>query len=364
MGKDYYSILGVSRDASPSQIKKAYHMLALKYHPDKNPTNRDEAEKKFKDVSEAYDVLSDEKKKQVYDRFGEDGLKGGMPEGGPGGASGGAGGFPAGFSGFSGGGMPGGAQYTFSSDDASRIFSQFFGSSDPFSGGGMDFQSAHGGPGLHSFFSGFGGGDDGGMAGMFGMGGGGPRGRRRTQSESPGPKPPPVEFTYACALEELATGTKKKFNVTRKTRQGADDPKTFEVVVQPGWKAGTKVTFENEGGYTGGYGGNADLIFMLEEKPHSKFIRDGADLKYTVQIPLRAALLGTTVQVKTIDGDTVQVPFPGITSTGRKMRVSGKGMPDRKRGGARGDLYVEAQVVMPTSLSDDQKELIKKALPE
>lgn len=353
MGKDYYDILGVSRDASPSQIKKAYHMLALKYHPDKNPTNREEAEMKFKAVSEAYDVLSDEKKKSVYDRFGEAGLKGGMGEGGAG-PSGGAGGFPGGAGG-----------YQFSGDDAQRIFQQFFGSSDPFSGGGMNFASAEGGPGLHSFFGGFGDmfggmGGMGGMPGMGGMGGGMPRGHSQSPS---GRKPPPVEFTYAVSLEELLSGTTKKFTVTRKTRNGGDDKKMFEVAVQPGYKSGTKVTYENDGGYIAGYDTNADVIFIMEEKPHPHFVRDGSDLKHKATIPLRDALLGTSIKVPKLGGGTVDVQLPGITANGRKLRISGEGMPDRKRNGQRGDMIVEVNVKMPSRLTDQQRQLVQQCFP-
>jgi DnaJ family protein B protein 4 len=369
MGKDYYAILGVARDASATQIKKAYHMLALKYHPDKNPNNRDEAEAKFKDVSEAYDVLSDEKKKQVYDRFGEEGLKGGMPEGGGGGFPGGAGGFP----GFSGGGGGGGGhpgQYQFSGEDASRIFSQFFGSSDPFSGGGASFGSAEGGPGLHSFFANFGGGDDGGggggfgpFGGMFGRGGHG-HGRHREESPPAHKQPPAVEFTYAVSLEELLKGTTKKYAVTRKTRNGGEDKKTFEIDVKPGYKAGTKVTYPGDGGYIHGYHGNADLQFLLEEKPHPKFTRDNANLKYVANVGIREALLGGSIQVPKLEGGTVEVSLGGMPcSSGKKITVSGLGLPDRKRNGQRGDLIVEIQVKMPTSLTDKQKELIAQAFP-
>lgn len=356
MGKDYYDILGVSRDASAAQIKKAYHMLALKFHPDKqSPDKREEAEKKFKEVSEAYDVLSDEKKKGVYDRFGEEGLKGGMGGDGPSGAG------PSGFSGFPGGMGGNGGTYTFSSDDASRVFQQFFGSSDPFSGGGMEFSSASGGPGLHSFFSGFGGEGMGGMGGfgnMFGGMGGGHRG-----GSPPGRKAPAVEFTYAVSLEELLTGTTKKFSVTRKTRQGGEDKKTFSIEVKPGYKAGTKVTYDGDGGYIQGYDHNADLIFIMEEKPHPQFTREGADLKHKALVSLRDALLGTRIQVPKLGGGTIPIDLPALTQSGKRLRVSGEGLPDRKRAGQRGDLYVEVQVQMPSSLSDKQKELIKQAFP-
>jgi len=352
VGKNYYEILGVPRDASLSQIKKAYHMLALKYHPDKNPDNRDDAENKFKEVSEAYDVLSDEKKKAVYDRFGEAGLKGGAPGGGGMGrdpdddGSAGMGGFP-GMGGFSSGG--------FTNADAARVFSSFFGSNDPFSGGGMQWGSAQGGAGLHSIFENFGMGRGGGFS--FGDMGGG-----RT---SPGAShaPPPVEFGYACTLEEICNGTTKKFKVTRDLPNGGKDPKTFEIEVKPGYKAGTKISFEREGGYVAGYNQNADLIFVLEEKPHPHFRRDGADLHYKHSIELRDALLGTVINAPTLSGKTVPVTLNGVTQTGKKFRIRGEGMPDRKNNGARGDLYVEVVVKLPAKLTDEQRQLVERAFP-
>lgn len=340
MGIDYYKVLGLSRDASPSDIKKAYHQLALKYHPDKNTDNKDEAEKKFKQVSEAYDVLSDEKKKKIYDQFGEEGLKGGMGEGGAGptGGAGMGGGFP--------GGMGGGrTTYSFSNDDASRIFASFFGSSDPFGGDGGAFGG--GGPGLHRIFRGFGG--PRGFASGFG-----------SPEESPASEVPPLEYTFACTLEEIATGCVKKFNVER-TIDGKPNKKLFEVKVEPGYKKGTKVRFPNEGGSIQGYPPNiqADLVFILDEKPHPRFQRDGGNLKTKVQINLKQALLGATLSINGIDGKPISIPLSGITNNGRTMRIRGEGLLDRKVG-KRGDLLVEVNVQMPTSLDEATKKLISQ----
>lgn len=340
MGIDYYKVLGVSRDASPTDIKKAYHQNALKYHPDKNPDNREEAEAKFKQASEAYDVLSDEKKKKIYDQYGEEGLKGGMGEGG---APGGGG--MGGMGGMGGGGMPGGGMhYQFSNDDASRIFAQFFGSSDPFGGDGSQFGGG-GGPGLHRIFRGFGG--PRGFASGFG-----------SPEESPASEVPPLEYTFACTLEEIASGCVKKFNVER-TIGGRAEKKLFEVKVEPGYKKGTKVRFQSEGGSVQGYPPNmhADLVFILDEKPHARFQRNGADLKTKVQINLKQALLGATLSVNGIDGKAISLPLSGISNNGRTMRVRGEGLTDRKAG-KRGDLLVEIGVQMPTSLDEATKKLI------
>lgn len=179
MGKDFYKILNVERNASQEEIKKAYRKLALKWHPDRcPPEQKEEAQKKFQDIGEAFEVLSDPEKKRIYDQVGEEGLRGGVPdnggeEGGPGGAH------------FSFGGMPGGRAFHFSRSNAEDIFKQFFGTGDPFQAEGADpfasFMMGGGSPlggmggmgggrGMH--FSSMGGGAP--FGGMGGMGGGAP----------------------------------------------------------------------------------------------------------------------------------------------------------------------------------------------
>ncbi|KAK7201619.1 chaperone protein DNAj [Novymonas esmeraldas] len=348
MGVDYYKVLGVSRSAKPNEIKKAYHQLALRYHPDKNTDNREEAERKFKEVSEAYDVLSDEKKKKIYDVYGEEGLKGGVPEDGGAGMGMGRGGGGAGMN-FGGmpGGMPGGARgasYQFSNTDAFNVFSQFFGSSDPFAGGDA---FGGGGPGLHRVFRGYGGPE--GFASGFG-----------TPQSSPTYEVPPVEFTFACTLEEVYTGCVKKFNVSRNMPSGPEK-KLFEVKVLPGYKKGTKIRFEREGGRVEGYPPNvlADMVFILDERPHPRFERRNADLYATLHINLKQALLGSTVAIKGIDGTNISLPLTGVSKNGRKLRVSGSGMPDRKTK-RNGDLYATVAVDMPESLTEETKRLIEQ----
>ncbi|KAG5490788.1 hypothetical protein JKF63_00910 [Porcisia hertigi] len=334
MGVDYYKVLGVSRSAKPNEIKKAYHQLALKYHPDKNADNREFAERKFKEVSEAYDVLSDEKKKKIYDLYGEEGLKGGLPDDG-GASMGGAGMHTGGAH---------GTTYHFSNTDAFKIFNQFFGTSDPFAGGDA---FGGGGPGLHRIFRGFGGPE--GFATGFG-----------TPQSSPTYEVPPVEYTFACTLEEIYTGCTKKFCVSRNMPSGTEK-KTFEVKVLPGYKKGTKIRFEREGGLVEGYPPNvlADMVFILDERPHPRFERQGTDLMTTLHINLKQALLGSTVSVKGIDGQMVSLPLTGVSKNGRKMRVSGFGMPDRKTN-RNGDLFVTIAVDFPESLTEDTKRLIEK----
>ncbi|CCW63250.1 unnamed protein product [Phytomonas sp. EM1] len=335
MGVDYYKTLGIPRNADQKTIKKAYHQMALKYHPDKNKDNRDTAERKFKEVSEAYDVLSDEKKKAIYDQYGEEGLKAGMSQDdGPHmnsqwSTQGGDGRHTA---------------YTFTTDDAFGIFERFFGTRDPFSGGEA---FGGGGPGLHRVFRGFGG-PDGFMTGFA------------TPQASPDREVPAVEYTFACTLEEIFHGCVKKFSVSRDMPNGKDK-KEFEVKVSPGYKKGTKIRFEREGGCVKGYAPNvlADMVFVLDEKPHTRFKRVDADLFTDMYINLKQALLGTTVQVKGIDEKVHTLPLTGVTKEGRKLRIRQEGMPNRKLN-SRGDLYITFHVDMPEKLSEETRRLVEK----
>lgn len=207
MGKDYYKILGVDKSANDEQLKKAYRKLALKWHPDRNPNNKEEAEKKFKEIGEAYDVLTDPKKRNIYDQLGEEGLKGGF--GGGGGA-----------------GPSGATHFTFTSAD--DIFKNFFGGSDPFAAfgssmfgdddGGNAFGSAFGGAGPRMGGFNFSSGPSfGGMGSQ--MGGGGRRGGRghdHHQHQHQQQAPQVVTHNLLCTLEELYKGTTKK-NESKKT---------------------------------------------------------------------------------------------------------------------------------------------------
>lgn len=339
MGVDYYKVLGVGRDASASAIKKAYHQMALKYHPDKNADNREAAEQKFKQVSEAYDVLSDENKRKIYDKFGEEGLKGGIPEE----AARGMGGDFQRFA--RSGGRGGTTFYSFSTNDAFDVFSKMFGSKDPY-GGDM---FGGGGPGFSRLFGGTRGFGD-----AFG-----------TPQTSPPGDAPAMEFAFACTLEEIFHGCTKKFKVTRNlpgTRgSSTSNTKEFEVQVLPGYKKGTKIRFDREGGIVEGYPPNelADLVFVLDEKEHPRFKRNGADLFLTAHISLKQALLGTKLNIKGIDGKEFTVELNGVSKNGRKLRVGGSGMPDRKTKG-RGDLYVVVEVQMPKTITDADKKLLQQ----
>ncbi len=273
--KDFYKVLGVSRDATEDQIKKAYRKMALKYHPDKNKSPG--AEEKFKEVAEAYEVLSDSKKKEMYDKYGEDGLKSGAP-GGPEGNT------------FS---------YTYHGDPH-ETFRMFFGDENPFGnffpfGGGQTHGMGGGRPGGNRMFFSAGGDpmemdDDpfnfgGGFGGMHGMPHGmHGMGQRKRQD-------PAVVRDLNVTLEDVYRGATKKMKITRKVlnpdgQSVRVEDKVLTIDIKPGWKAGTKVTFPKEGDQTPN-NVPADIVFVVKDKPHPTFTREGSDLRYKVKLGLR-----------------------------------------------------------------------------
>lgn len=340
MGVDYYKILGVDRNAKEDDLKKAYRKLAMKWHPDKNPNNKKDAETKFKQISEAYEVLSDPQKRTVYDQYGEEGLKGQMPPpdaGGPGGAS---------F--FSTGEGP--TTFRFNPRSADDIFTEFFGFSSPFGGMG-------GGGGMRgSRFTGGLFGDD--MFGPFGegggsMGGGGTR------------KAPPIENKLPCSLEDLYKGTTKKMKISREIADISGKTMQVEEIltidVKPGWKKGTKITFPEKGNEQPNVI-PADLVFIIDEKPHSVFTRDGNDLIVTQKISLAEALTGYTVHLTTLDGRSLNIPINNVIHPTYEEIVPREGMPLQKDPSKRGNLRIKFNIRFPTRLTAEQKAGIKKLL--
>ncbi|XP_031720517.1 dnaJ homolog subfamily B member 1b [Anarrhichthys ocellatus] len=349
MGKDYYDILGIAKGASEDDVKKAYRKQALRFHPDKNKSPG--AEDKFKEIAEAYDVLSDPDKKDIYDRYGEEGLKGGGPPGGGGG---------------SGGGGPGNFSYSFQGDPH-VIFSEFFGGRNPFEqffggrNGGMDEDMETDDP-----FARFGmaGGGMGGFPRSFGsgMGGMGPH-----SSVVKKPQDPPVVHDLNVTLEEVLSGCLKKMKVSRKRlepdgRTIRIEHKILEVQIKKGWKEGTKITFPKEGDETP-TNIPADVVFVLKDKTHLKFKRDGSNIVYTATISLRDALCGCTINVPTLDGRSVTVSTTDIVQPGMKRRINGEGLPHPKRPDRRGDLLVEYEVKFPERLSQSARDTIARVLP-
>ena len=357
--KDYYAILGVDRNADDDQLKKAYRKMAVKWHPDKNQDKKEKAEAKFKEIGEAYDVLSDKDKRAIYDQYGEAGLKGGPPPPDPTQDAGmpGAQNIPGGggFKGF-------GRSSAFSAQDAIRLFESMFGGE----GGGFSFgnDDAMGGsfPGI--------GGPFGGMGGMGGV----------------AKRPAPEEYRLALSLEDLFAGCRKKLKVTRRVHATAKTPEdaraeaqrangavtmreteeVVEVDVKPGWKAGTKLTFAAKGSEQPGHPGKpADLVVVIDEKPHAVFKRDGDDLVYVCAITLRQALCGFKLTFRGVDGeDVVAQPATGeVTSPGGTVRVKGRGMPSCKRPGGRGDVIVKVdRVDFPKRATETQRAGFKELL--
>jgi molecular chaperone DnaJ len=382
--KDYYAILGVARDAKPEAIRKAYRHLARKYHPDVNPGNKS-AEEKFKQISEAYEILSDEKKRKIYDQYGfySDNIPPGgyQPSASPGDAarayaSGGTAG-PGGFD-FSGfdfsnfeprpGGRAGGEDSGFGFRD---IFSQIF-SRNPASGAEEEDQAETRGRDLEhhmhlSFWDAIRGtqvritvnrnetcptckgtGTGKGPATVCSTCDG--KGRVVRQSGA-------MRFEGPCP-DCNGTGKRKPPCPTCSGAGFVTRPETFEVRIPPGVDQGSRVRVAGKGN-TGRNGGPpGDLYIVTDVEPHPVFERKGDNVYVKVPVTIAEASLGAKVEVPTIDGpSTIKIP-PG-TQSGQKLRLRGKGAPSL-RGEARGDQFVEVQVVVPKVADERSKELLRE----
>jgi molecular chaperone DnaJ len=363
--QDFYELLGVSKTASPEEIKKAYRKLAIKYHPDKNPGNK-EAEEKFKDISHAYEVLSDAQKRSIYDQIGHEAFTS-RGTNGPGGR--------------------GGFEY----HDPYDIFSQFFGNAG--SGGGSIFEE---------FFS-------------------GGSGRKSTSGERDGAD---LRFDIEIEFEEAVCGADRKIKIPRLetcdscggsgceqgtgkstcskcrgtghismsqgffsirqtcpscrgTGQIIQNPcrkcgsegrirveKILKIHIPPGVDTGSRlrVSGEGESGVRGGQSG--DLYVVIHVKQHEIFHRDGLDVICELPIDFPTAALGGLVEVPTITGKT-KLKIPEGTQNGTVLRLKGKGMPSL-RGGQRGDQHIKIFVEVPTNLTSAQKDLLTqfKTIPD
>lgn len=293
MARDFYEVLGVAKKATPDEVKKAYRKLAREFHPDRNPGDK-QAETRFKEVQEAYDVLSDATKRSQYDRFGSVG-----PDGG--------GGFPGG--GFPGGGRRGQRGQTFNwggeggaDVDPNDILSQIFG------GGGAG--------GFEDILR---------QAGQGRAGGG----RRR-------PEPSDAESEVTVPFQTAALGGTVSLRL---------DGRELDVKIPAGVEDGKKLRLQGQAP------GGGDLHLVLRIAPHAFFKREGKDLILPVPLSLAEATLGATVEVPTLDGAKLNVKIPPGASSGARLRLRGKGIDG-------GDQYIEIQVAVPAVKDDRGKELV------
>jgi curved DNA-binding protein len=306
--KDYYKILGVERNASEQEIKKAYRKLARQYHPDVRPGDG-EAEERFKEINEAHEVLSDPEKRKKYDQLGAS-WRTWQQQGAPGGFDWNQ--WVA--------GTPGGGRVRVEYGDLDDLL------------GGL------GAGGFSDFFNAV----FGGLGADYGPTARG-RGVRPRQGQN---YTHPVEIT----LEEAYRGT---------TRILQTDDRKLEVKIPPGVRTGSRIRMAGEGGPGIGGGGRGDLYLQIKVLPHSTFERQGNDLHCDLPVDLYTIVLGGDVTVPTLGGNVV-LKIPPETQGGRTFRLTGKGMPILRKPKEYGDLYARVKVVPPRNLSAREKELFQE----
>ncbi len=318
--KSYYDILGVAKKATAKEIKQAYRKLARKHHPDVNPGDK-AAEAKFKEINEAYEVISDAEKRKKYDRFGDK-----------------------------------------------------WQHADQFTQGGRqqpswDFSGGGGRTPFH--FEDLGGTGGGGFGDVFEsiLGGFGGRRSRRPQRGRD------LEYSVEVTLEEAYHGAARLLETQSEEPcsscrgEGCPScggvgriikPKRLEVKIPPGVRDGSRVRIAGKGGpgYSGGTAG--DLYLLTSVKPHKVFRREGDNLHVEIKVPLLDAVLGSEVHVPTIGGKKLALKIPAETQNGKVFRLAGQGMPKLGGSGKKGDLLAETNVLLPTELSDKEKELFQE----
>ncbi|HZO28046.1 MAG TPA: J domain-containing protein [Chloroflexota bacterium] len=308
--RDYYDVLGVSRSASEKDIRQAYRKLARQYHPDLNPSDK-QAEAKFKEIGQAYEVLSDAEKRKLYDRWGPDFEKYEQArKAGAGASSGGAGPFGSGpFTWTTSSGGFGGSSSTGTIDDENlgSLFDQILG----------------------------------GMGRGAGRRGGPQRGEDYDH---------PTNLT----LDEAFSGATRLIQIT----PASGPPQTIEAKIPPGVSDGQRVRIAGKGGPGINGGPAGDLYLVISVRPHPRFSRAGDDLTVPVDVPLYTAILGGEVLVPTLKGSRLALRIGPETENGQRIRLAGQGMP--KAGGGHGDLYAEVRIVTPKGLNDRERELFQE----
>jgi DnaJ-class molecular chaperone len=326
--QDYYSTLGVARTATEKEIRTAYRKLARQHHPDVNPGDR-EAEDRFKQINEAYEVLSDPDKRKKYDELGSRWREYEQWQRAQA-ATGAAGGQPFDWGSVAGQG-PGGARYEYRSVSEEDL-RDLFGDDAPFS----------------DFFETFFGRSGAGAAGATGARAGGRTRRPRSGQHLEHP----VEVSLADALR----GT--TLQLTIKDADGTS--RRIEVKVPPGVDTGSRIRVAGQGapGQAGGAAGDLYLVVSVRPDPH--FERRGADLRVKVEVPFETLLLGGEAHVPTPDGRTLALTIPAGTQDGRVFRLRGQGLPRLGRPSERGDLHAEVHARLPDRLSPRQRELLEE----
>lgn len=304
--KDYYKTLGVERKATQDDIKKAFRKLAMKYHPDQNKDNK-QAEEKFKEINEAYEVLSDPKKRERYDQLGTSYTQWQQ-----------------------GGGNPGNFNwnqwYTGQGGQGAQVNPEEFG--DLFGGFSDFFRVIFGGMPVSGRYQ--------------------SRQAPRPAGPQPGRTAANIEQKVQITLDEAYNGTQRILQI---------DERRIEVKIPAGARKGTKVRVAGTGP-ANAYGQKSDVFLVIDILPHPRFSISGSDLTTEVKIDLFTAVLGGTVTVHTLSGD-VSLTIPPGTQPDQKFRLSGRGMPILKSAGSYGNLYVQAKVELPRKLTDEQRRLFE-----
>jgi curved DNA-binding protein len=306
---NYYETLGVPKDASAEQIKKAYRKLAMKYHPDRNKDDKD-AEEKFKKISEAYAVLSDKEKRQQYDMYGSDAF-----------------------------------QQRYSQEDIFRgsnigdILREF-----GFGGfGGTSFRTAaRGGSPFEAFFQ---------QASSMG-------GRQQAFYSTGRPQRPAkgsdTTYELALTLQDVLHGAQKTVSLRHGGRS-----ENVSVRVPAGIEAGKKLRLSGKGSPSPAGGPPGDLYLLIKIAPHDLFTREGEHLVLQWKVPFSSACLGTSVEVPTLEGKQLKVRIPAGVQPNARLRLKGHGLPAGPHG-SRGDIYVQITIDIPKKLTAEQKKLVKQ----